>query len=410
MRANRLLPLIAAMLASAAVGAWAQTTAPVKPVYQIPTSETSNENAPRGVNLGEGLSLYPSIGASFGRDDNLFLSHVNEKSSTVYMLAPGLKLQARGATSLFTVDLNSTMARYEQSRADDYTDIHFGGTGEFVLSSRTGLRLGAEYNKGHDARGSTDRAGTAEPDEYRNNGVNGLFAFGGNEARGRVELETGAYRKRYLNNHATTFASDRDNSNFAGRFFARFTPKTSFLIEARTEKFDYTSPVSLLDSRERQYLAGVTWDATAATSGTIKVGKIYKNFLSSRVADFSGTGWDATVQWAPMTYSRVGFYAIKDFGESTGIGDFVLSKRAGVNWTHDWNSRLSTIASLGRVNDDFTNGGRSDSTDSIGFKVNYRLHRWLTIGGELSNVDRDSNISTFRYKRNIYLLTVGATL
>ena len=187
-------------------------------------------------------------------------------------------------------------------------------------------------------------------------------------------------------------------------------PLTSFQVEARQDKFDYKSATSLFDSKERRFLVGVTWEATAATSGTVKVGQIRKDFTSSIIKDFSGTGWDAIVQWAPQSYSRFGLTTVKEFGESTGLGDFILTKRYGANWTHDWNSRFTTIASITRAKDDFANGARNDTTDSFGFRVSYKVLRWLTLGGDLTNTDRDSNNAAFKYKRNIYSLTLGATL
>ena len=411
MNRNPISPLVGAVLATFTIGAFAQTAAPVKPTYEIPTGDTKkDEVGPRGISLQDGVTLFPSVGFSFGRDDNLFLTNVSPKSSTIYTLSPALKLQARKSDTILTFDLNSKSARYAQSRADDYTDYRAAGTGEFIFSSRMALRLGADYNRGHDPRGSNDRGISVEPDLFRNSGANGLFAFGGNEARGRFEFEASSYNKRYLNNRATTVGSDRKTDAFAGRFFTRLTDKTAFLVEARESRLDYKSATSTLDSKERFYLAGVTWDATAATSGTIKVGQIRKDFASSRIPDFSASGWDAAVQWSPMTYSRLGFSTSKEFGESTGVGDFILKKSYGVNWTHDWNSRFTSVAYVTRADDDFTNGGRNDTTDSIGLKLNYKVQRWLILGGEFSNTERDSNISTLRYKRNIYSFTVGATL
>lgn len=410
MNNKRLSPLAGAMLVSFAFGASAQAPSAIKPTYEIPTGETKNEDGPRGIALGDGLAFYPSVTASYGRDDNLFLTNANKKSSNFYTLAPGLKLQARSESSVHTLDFDAKLSRFESSRADDFNDHHGGLTSEFIFSSRAALRLEMESNKGHDPRGSTDRPSSSTPDLYKNNGVNGLFAYGGNDAAGRVELEAGGYRKHYVNNRAFTFGSDRDTTNFGGRFFARVASKTSLLVEAKSDKLDYTDSLSQLDSTERRYLAGVTWEATAATSGTIKIGQMRKNFRSASIRDFSGTGWDANVQWAPQTYSRLDLYTAKSFSESTGVGDFILTKRYGADWTHDWNSRLSTIASINRANDDFTNGGRSDTTDTIGFRVNYKFFRWLTVGGEFSNADRDSNLSAFRYKKNLYSLIVGATL
>ena len=95
---NHLSALIGALLASVAVSAIAQNTAPVKPTYEIPTGEAKkDDDGPRGWPIKDGVALYPSLGFSFGRDDNLFLTNINQKSSTIYSLAPGLKLQARGS-------------------------------------------------------------------------------------------------------------------------------------------------------------------------------------------------------------------------------------------------------------------------------------------------------------------------
>lgn len=408
---KHLSAMIGALLASVAVGASAQTPAPVKPTYEIPTGEAKKgDDGPRGWPIRDGVALYPSIGFSFGRDDNLFLTNSNQKSSTIYALAPALKLQARSSATIFTLDANLKSARYVQSRADDYTDYRIAGTGEFVLSSRMGLRLGAEYNKGHDPRGSTDRGVGGEPDLFRNTGFGGLFAFGGNQARGRFEFEASSFDKRYLNNRATTIVSDRNTNSYSGRFFTRFAEKTSFLVEAREDRLDYKLSSSLLDSKERFYLVGVTWEATAATSGIVKVGQIRKDFASPTLRDSSSSGWDATVQWAPVSYSKFSFTTSKNFGESTGVGDFILTKRYGATWLHEWNSRISSAASISRANDGFVNGGRSDSTDSIGLKLNYKVQRWLMIGGEFNNTNRDSSNSTFNYKKNLYTFTVGATL
>ena len=411
MRKKSIPVLLGAALASVAVGANAQTDVPMKPTYQIPTpAPKSDDTGPRGWTLQEGLALYPSVGFRFSRDDNLFLTNTNAKSSNIYALSPALKLQASSKVTLFTLDASSTSARYEQSRADDFTDYRIAGTGEFVGSGKIGLRLGAEYNKGHDPRGSNDRGISAEPDQFRNSGVGGLFAYGGNDARGRFEVEASSFDKRYTNNRATTAASDRNTDSFAGRFFTRIAEKTSLVFEARAVKLDYKLSTSLLDSRERYYLAGVTWDATASTSGTVKVGQIRKNFDSNPSRNFSGTGWDASVQWAPLSYSKFNFTTSKSFGESTGVGDFLLTKRYGASWLHEWNSRVSTAASIGRSNDDFVNGRRSDSTDSIGLKLNYKVQRWLTLGGEYTNADRDSSNSALKYKKNVYSLSVAATL
>ena len=266
------------------------------------------------------------------------------------------------------------------------------------------------YAQGHDPRGSTDRTISTGPDKYDNTGANALLAYGANGAAGRVELEAGTIKRHYTNNRATTFLSDRSNDTAAARFFVRVAPKTSLVFEARQDKFDYESPISLFDSKEKRFLAGVTWDATALTSGTVKVGRIRKNFDSPALKSYSGTGWEANVRWSPLTYSTFDFFTSKGFLEATGLGNFILDKRYGAAWNHAWSSRVTSGVNYTRSDDVYDGFNRNDKIDSLGFKINYKLTRWLTLGGEVAHTKRASNITAFEYKKNVYMFTLGATL
>ena len=371
---------------------------------------SAQSNGGTKINLAEGLTLFPSVGFSFGRDGNLFLSNANQKSTNVYTLSPTLKLEMRTRPATLVFDLSTVSTFYDKSSSDNFTNIKFGVGTDLPISDRMGLKLGADYVKGSDPRGSTDRVGASEPDLYRTSGANGTFSFGAKEAAGRFEVDAGFTNKRYTNNRASTIGSDRDNSSFGARFFAKIAPKTSFLVEAKTEKLDYVSSTSSLDSTQRGYSVGVTWDATAATSGIVKVGQIRKTFASGARKGESSSGWDAAVNWAPLTYSKFTFNTAKQFTESTGLGDYIVNKRYAASWNHEWNQRFSSAANISRSEDQFVNGNRNDSTDSIGFRLSYRAIKWLSISGGFTNADRESNTSSFRYKKNTYSLGVDATL
>ncbi len=399
-------------LSSASWQATAQTT-PVKPTYQIPGGEAENEESKGGalgIALSDGVTLTPFANLSYGKDDNLFLANTNKKSSNLTLFNPGLRFAVKGDGMQLGVDYDAKLARYGSSSDDNYQDQRLNGVADFAFSSKIGLRLGALYEQGHDPRGSTDRVGSNKPDEFDNSGANALFAYGGNDALGRVEFEAGSYKRRYTTNRISTQGSDRKTDNFASRFFVRVAPKTSVFIEVRGDKFDYTLAGSPQDSKERRYLLGVTWDATDITSGTFKVGQIRKDFASQALKDYSGTGWEGNIQWSPLTYSKFNFFTAKSFTESTGLGDFILNKRAGVAWNHEWDSRLSSTITFSRADDTFTGATRSDTTDSTNFKLSYKPMRWLTLGGEFTHTNRDSNLGSANYKKNLYLFTVGATL
>jgi polysaccharide biosynthesis protein VpsM len=403
---------VAIALATSGGMALAQSSGPVKPQYEILTGARAAEDGPRGIQMGEGLYVFPYAKLGIGRDDNLFLRPTNEKSSNLTIFNPGFQLQARRQNALYKLAVDAVNGDYSDSSADNYLDRTFRGSGEWVFSNSAGLLLGLNSDYLHDARGSTDRPFGNEPDTYRDNGANVLFAYGANDAKGRIELAAGTAQKRYLDNRSYTVAADRDTDNLRGTAFFRVMPRTSVLFEASQFKYDYTLSSSTLDSKENRYMVGVTWEATALTSGTVKVGNLKKDFSSSVRNDFSGSNWEAAVQWSPMTYSRFDFYTLKTIYDTTGIGDFVLSKRSGVAWKHDWNSKLSSIVNYNYIQDDFLGAGssRKDDINALGFKVNYKLSRVFTLGADYTYTDRDSNIPDFRFKRNQFMFTAGAAL
>ena len=189
-------------------------------------------------------------------------------------------------------------------------------------------------------------------------------------------------------------------------------PKTRLLFQGRYRDFDYIDSASTLDSDEQRVYVGAQWDATGKTAGYAKFGYMRKNFASSTKQNVSTSSWDIGLRWSPKTYSVVDIKALKSFEESTGLCDSIVNRRAGVGWTHAWNSRLSHTLSYFNIHASYVGAGtdRKDDTDDIGIKVNYQFRRWARFGAEYIHTDRDSNDPFWRYKRNVFLLTLGASL
>lgn len=409
---NKQIAVLVGSLVAMTGQAWAQATpAPVKPQYQIGGAKPADDS-PKGMSLGDGITLYPSAKLGLGRDDNLFLSNSNKTSSELVTLDAGALIEARRRNQIFTLGLDSRSANYNDSSADNYRDYAARLGADLQFSAKAGLRLGAAYDRGHDPRGSTDRGISDRPDVYRDNSLDALYAFGGNDARGRFELAASTANKRYRNNRANTAAADRDTDRLRGTFFMRVAPKTSVLFEVQQANLDYNLSTSTLDSEEKRYFAGVTWEATAATSGTIKLGRQKKDFDARSRANNSSSSWEIGVEWKPMTYAKVDLFSTKSFGESSGVGDLIINKRTGAVWTHNWSSRVTTAASYAFSQDDFIGAGasRKDETDTFGIKLTYKMGRMLELGADFTRSDRDSNQAAFNYKRNQVMFTVGAKL
>ena len=93
--------------------------------------------------------------------------------------------------------------------------------------------------------------------------------------------------------------------------------------EVRGTDIDYllSNPNS---GREIRYYAGVTWEATAATTGTVKLGRLERKFDGGQ-PKFTGPSWEAAVFWSPRTYSKFDLYTARFTTEASGLGDFIVS-------------------------------------------------------------------------------------
>jgi hypothetical protein len=396
---------ISGALAALSMGVSAQT---IRPAYQYPGPAPQTGGA--AIRMGESPFFFtPYVGLAAGYDDNLFLSSRNERSSSLYIVSPGFKIDARSPSSVFQLTHQSQFGQYTSSEDDNYQDHTTRAQLDMAFSGRAFWRVGYDYLRAHDPRGSTDRGFSARPDKYELRNPNTTFAFGAPGAQGRVELYYSDGHKKYLNNRETTFLSDRDTAEYGGAFYWRVMPKTYVLAEVRQTDISYEASISPFSGEERRYYAGVSWEATAATTGTLKVGRMEKKF-DSLLPSYTGNSWEGIITWAPRTYSTFDFYTARQTTESTGLGNFIITETYGANWNHAWNSVVTTGVTLRYTRDEYQGFNRSDEKKLLGLRVGYRFRRWLTLGAEYSYTQRDSNLPQFEFDKNLYLLTATASM
>ena len=389
---------------------FAQAQAPAPAGTQAPSGAPT---PPGGIPVGP-LTVFPAVDLAVGHDDNLFLRPTNRSASSFTVLSPSLRAELLSGPNKFGFGLRIDDGRYASSAADHYTDYSFNGSGNMEFSGRTRLALRAEARHGHDPRGSTDRAVAGSPDEYDNTGVGGTFSYGAAGARGRIEIDASAFARRYTNNRASTVVSDHDTTQLGGTFYWRVMPRTELLAQAVHTNFNYTLGASTQDSAENRYLVGVKWEATAKTTGTAKFGIQDKKFDSATRENVPrSSSWDVGVRWSPLSYSVFDLNTAKQTSESTGVGDAVVGETYNALWSHAWSSRLRTQVGANYGISSFTGAtglSRKDQLTSFSLGVAYDFRRWLRFGADISHSERDSNIDTFDFKRNLLRFTVGATL
>jgi hypothetical protein len=346
-------------------------------------------------------------------DDNIFASDANKKGSFGTIVSPSIRaeLRPRGGHSLGLTYLGN-FVRYADSNADNF-DVHqLRADGNLIFTTRARLALEGHYIESVDRRGTTDRPVGTEPDKWEAKGASGKFVYGAPGARGRIDVEAGYRDRTYKSNRDVTAPFDYEVKYVGGAFYWRFMPKTSLLFEARQSMLDYAS--SDQSSDERLLAVGVTWEATAQTTGIFRIGQLRKEFDAPGREGYTGLSWQGSVRWSPRTYSNVDFTTAQHTTESTGFGDYTLSRAAFVNWTHNWTSRMQSAVRAGYRNDDYRGAGvaveRDEDTVTAGAGLQYQFRRWLRFEGRYDHVRRSSNIPGEEYNRNIFMFTVGASL
>lgn len=369
------------------------------------------------------FELAPMIDLEQRYDTNLYSQPRNETESWVTIISPSIQ----AATELDKVKLlmgyqNST-GLYEASSADNYSDNKFAGQLVWELNHRNQFDMKAVYIDGHEDRGSGFSQGVNavlidEPDTYESVLLDARYTYGSEESAGRLVFNLTNYNLEYTNHRDYTRSRDHDDLTKGITFYWGVGGKTDLLLEGRHTdiEYQYDPDPSLLrgalDSTQTKLQAGLTWEATGKTEGTIKLGRTQKDFDSDRRNDFSGMSWEVEVEWSLKSYSIISLNTSREPRETNGGGSFIDSETIGIDWAHDWNDRFSSKVFYSLRDDTYedTLQEREDQLETYGLRVDYSMRRWFDVGLSATINDKDSNLVQFPYERSRISLHFSVSL
>src|SRR5690554_1539126 len=247
---------------------------------------------PQSIRLSDGIIFTPSLKVAESYNDNFRAVNKNAESSWITTLEPTFQLNADGRKSAYQLKYVASSDTFHSSHKDNNVDHHLTGDAGFEFNSRNRVVLSAGYHRVEDTA-SDNRNSTfkSENDKYNTKNVGGVYTFGAEAARTQVEFGANydelRYHnsKRYASGARINSEKERDATALRSTVFYEIAPKTKLLVEGRYTEYDYQNKNlggrDKLDSKNKGALVGVTWDATAKTSGSFKIGRERKSFDSS---------------------------------------------------------------------------------------------------------------------------------
>jgi hypothetical protein len=372
---------------------------------------------PANYSLGP-VYLTPTLDTKVGYVDNLFRSDDDEKDTGISVVEPRVQAWLENGLNTYSLAYTLTDYRYFDSSDDNYTDNTVNLDIHHEFNAKNVVNVFAEYYDGHEERGTGLTEGLAgvpgigriidEPVELQRTIYGGNYTFGSKAAKGRIKLGAKGTEHEYQNFDEYTQYRSRDQYDYDGTFFWKIAPRTDLLLEVRYADVEYDKtipgPLGSLDSEEYNYFVGAAWEATAKTSGSLRVGAYDRQYDSSGRDDDDGFSWEVDVNYMVRTYSRLNLESKRYSEETNGVGDAVDTNWTTVSWMHDWSSRSSTELSLGGGQQDYTSSNRTDDIYDVNASYTFALRRWVDLGIGYRLEDRDSDLSRFDYTRNeVYL-------
>lgn len=366
---------------------------------------------PQPIPVG-GAELIPTLRISHTHDDNIFSSAFDEESSTITNLTPRLQyLAERDEDNLLSVTYDGDWARYWQSDDDDYDDHTLAIQGKFGGETAR-FTLDAATAKLHDNRGEGASEGVGsitrvDPDEFDQDTYGLLIDLGRADGRFGASFSASALDIEYTNNEEFTQFRDRDEQELEGRLFYRVSGRTRAFAGYRNTDIEYdllTISGTTLDSEESTVFIGAEWDITGATTGSIEIGRLEKDFDQVGQDEDDLTVWSVGITWGLREYSIFTLNTSRDAAETNGIGDFIEQTNHSLAWNHDWSDRFRTTVSLAIGDDEYPGTTREDDREDYTISADYDFQRWLNLGLGVNFSERDSNFDLFDYdRRKVYL-------
>lgn len=379
------------------------------------------------VRLGP-VDVSPYVSTTVTYDDNVFVRNINKTDDVYFQVSPGIMIQRVKGDNLLQAGYRADIYRYiDTGELNDVEDHSINAAAHLNTDGRLWLRLDDMANRGHEPRGEAVVAAQTLTRYYSND----LSAVVGYELTPKfgVSLAYTNYYADYFNSNAAIAVDYRDRVDNGVELTVKYrvTPKTKALVQGAFKDIYHTDNVdpraAALNSREYWTLAGLTWDITGKSTGTVKAGYEWKKFKDAGMKDFATPVYIVSLnhRFTPKTSLTVTgtrranetddpdtqYYtttngALQMNFKPTGkidIGPYVSYNNNRYHGATTISAGPPVVAAR-RIEDIYT----------YGLNLGYNMNKWIALKLGYNHDKKVSTIKTFDYTRNTVSFTVSAAL
>lgn len=356
-----------------------------------------------------GVEITPTLKTGLSSNSNFFSTPDEEESRLVWAFTPNVKALIEDGPNSYELELGSSSALHNKETVDNYTQVNIGTAihKEFTSKHRIDVTGDADWLYESRGRGLTEGLGDTVDGlvKYKLQNFTARYEYGAQSSKAQIALDTAYLNKKYLNFREVSQYRDYDKSSIGITGYYNTQALSRVFIEIQQEYYRYDvleiSGVSR-DSDDIKMLAGMQWEATALTSGSFKLGYQNKDFDNLARKSFSGLSWEAKVNWKPLSYSTLQVLTSRAAKDPVVQGDYIKESLYGVNWTHNWNGYLSSLASLNYTDEKYTGDfGRKDKTKSLRLGLNYVTNSFGMVSTYVDFIDKNSTQNEIEFDRTI---------
>jgi len=281
--------------------------------------------------------LYAAVGVAYSQRSNVRRDAVNDATTngegdSAIVVTPQAGYKRFIGRHSAEVSIATQFTRYQDLTDENTENYSIDALTNLDITRILDLDLFGSFTEASEPRGGsgTRENQNIEPDRVEVTTYGGLFTLGRRAAR--IQVQAGADRSelRYQNNRQEF--RDRDDDRVHGRVFYNISPRTSVFVGAGLTDVTYLERVDNLDSEELTYEAGVRWDVTAKTTGSVSIGRTEKDFDDPVRDDADTTTLAGRLSWSPRPRTTFNVYGSRQFEETTSVeDDFFVSELIGAS-------------------------------------------------------------------------------